>query len=131
MGFLKTSTIAGSVVLIGVGGALALTNPSPADYELYATDELIAYLQQDICPKAPAALPGLADLLQEQCVSLLENNQAAIQQLVARNTARHNYVFFSIYQTQLAVPEIAQLPAYEFGTLGVLQKFYTFKAEAS
>lgn len=117
------------MLLVGVGSALALTNPNREAYEAYATETLTQYLQEDICPKAPSVLPGLADVLADQCANLIESNQVPIQQLVASNTTRNNYIFFSTYHTQLAVPEITQLPAYEFETLGILQKFYTFRAE--
>ncbi|NJL85259.1 MAG: DUF4359 domain-containing protein [Leptolyngbyaceae cyanobacterium SM1_1_3] len=129
VGWWKTSTAIGGVVLVAVGGVLALTNPSREDYQIYAAAALTEYLQQEVCPKATLALPGLADILKDQCASLLENNQAAIQQLVNSNTTQSNYILFSLYRTQLAIPEAAQLPAYEFTTLGIGQRFYTFKAE--
>jgi hypothetical protein len=123
---MKGIKIGASIVglaLVGVGVALALTNPGQAAYDDYATAELTAYLEENACSKAPSFL---GNLLQVQCAELLEDNQDEIKQLISESTQRQNFLILSIYKTNLSVSSL--LPAYEFETVGVFQDFYTYKA---
>lgn len=115
------------VCLLGIGVATAVTNPGQASYEAYATRRLTAYLQDEVCPKA--------GILEDTCSSALVDNQAQIRQFVGRNTERQNFVFWSIYQTELslgdALPSIVSdlVPSYYFESVGIFSSFYTYKAE--
>jgi hypothetical protein len=77
----------------------------------------------------------LGDVLQEQCVSILQNNQAEIRQIVASNTERQNFLVLSIYKTDLSaeqfIPPVisASVPAYHFETVGVFNRFIIYQAE--
>ena len=50
----------------------------------------------------------------------------AVQRLTA-NTRQQNFIFFSIYTTDLSVSSM--IPSYHFETVGALQNFYTYKAQ--
>ncbi len=112
------------VALVGVGVAMAIANPGQAAYNEYAAQQLTAYLEENACPQAPQVL---GNLLQNQCVTLLRNNQAEIQQIIDSRTERQNFGILSIYKTNLSVSQL--LPSYHFETVGVLQNFYIYKAE--
>ncbi|NJN91083.1 MAG: DUF4359 domain-containing protein [Leptolyngbyaceae cyanobacterium SL_5_14] len=123
---MKGITIGASVVglvLVGVGTAMALTNPEQSAYDDYATDELTRYLEENACSKAPSFL---GNTLQTQCVELLQDNQDEIKELISESTQRQNFLILSVYKTNLSVSSL--LPAYEFETVGVFRDFYTYKA---
>lgn len=125
------------IVFVGIGGAMAMTNPGPEAYDAYATQKLTQYVTESVCPKTPELL-GID--LGEECGQLLAQNQDQIQTLISSNTARQNYGVLSIYHTKLSpervlpvgllqwLPE-GTLPSYEFETVSVLGQHYTFRAE--
>jgi Domain of unknown function (DUF4359) len=129
MGLLKVRNWVGGILLVGVVGGLAATNPSQSEYEAYATQEVAAYLRSTICNEIP---PTLQSILQNRCATLMENNRTEIHsqvgQLVSNHTTRTNCILFSLYQTQLKVPGLKMLPAYEFKTLGIGRHFFTYRA---
>ena len=126
MGFLKTTMFLGGVAIAGLAAAMAITNPGHGSYERYATQELTGYLEENVCPEVPSILE---DLLSKQCGSLLRENQNQIRKIIGDSTNVSNFVLFSVYHTRLEIPEFGALPSYEFETIGIFQRFYTFKAE--
>jgi hypothetical protein len=132
---MKLSQISG--MIIGVGavalGAIAyMTNPSQGEYETYAGQQLAIYLKENVCRDPGADLPfGLGnvqkDLLKDYCETFVETSKTQLGELIGRQTSADNYLFFSIYQTDIALP--APLPHYSFGTIGLFQRFYTYRAE--
>ena len=103
---------------------MAITNPGQVDYEKYATETLSTYLKEEICPQAQQQLGGL---LQSYCKSLVDTGKPQIQKLISQQTTRHNYLIFSIYQTELSLP--SPIPSYQFQTVGAFQHFYTYEAQ--
>ena len=122
----------GITALAGLGIAAAVTNPSEAEYQQYAADQLSTYLKDNVCTQAPETL-GLRD----RCVELAESNQGEFEALIASNTQRQDYVFFSVYQTDLSVNSLlppyisigSLLPTYHFETFGAFKNLYIYKAE--
>ncbi|MBE9115663.1 DUF4359 domain-containing protein [Lusitaniella coriacea LEGE 07157] len=116
----------GSVMLVALGGAMALTNPSRSDYEGFATARLSEYLKENACKKLPEEL---GEVWQQRCRAFgsaaIDTGRPQLQQLIASQTERHNFIVFSIYRTTL--PSFGS--TYEFETLGVLQQFYLYLAE--
>ncbi|MDX2214691.1 MAG: DUF4359 domain-containing protein [Oculatellaceae cyanobacterium bins.114] len=112
--------------LVGVGVAMALTNPGQAAYDEYATEQLTQYLKDNACTQAPSLF---GNRLQEQCGELLDDNQSKVRQFISRNTERQNFLILSVYKTDLAIAELGPLlPSYHFETIGVFQQFYIYKA---
>ncbi|MEO0827965.1 MAG: DUF4359 domain-containing protein [Cyanobacteria bacterium J06639_16] len=131
MGFLKTSAILVGIALVGAGGVLVVTNPDRVDYEQYATDQLTAYLQTEVCADAPSILGGFtgaAELLSQQCETLIQDNRTQIESLVSNSTTQTDLWILTIYQTTLQVPGVEGLPAWEFESVGIFQRFITYKA---
>jgi len=121
---LRVITYLGAVALVGLGVAMATTNPSQPAYEEYAVQRLTEYLKKDICTKVPKLVENL---LHRDCSVLVDSNRSKIQKTVSTSTQRQNFLFFSIYRTNLAINPF--IPFYHFETVGVFQKFYTFMAE--
>lgn len=116
----------GALVVAGaVAAGMAATNPNLLDYEQYATQKLSEHMETQLCADFPAAL---TQFLQVQCSDLLQQNQAAIQDVIRRHTQRQNFFLFSLYKTTFAVPGVDILPSYEVDTLGVFNRFFTYRA---
>ncbi|WP_315889713.1 DUF4359 domain-containing protein [Kovacikia minuta] len=68
-----------------------------------------------------------------QCKSLLASNKSEIRKLIANGTYRQDYVFFSIYKTDLipgsVLPSVVAslLPSYHFETVGIFQQFFVYQ----
>ena len=124
MKFLRIITYIGAAALAGLGVVMAVTNPSQAAYEEYAVQRLTESLKKDACTKVPKAFE---DLLQRNCALLVDSSRPQMQQIIAQTTQRHNFIFFTVYRTDLAVNPF--IPSYHFETLGVFQNFYTYAAE--
>ena len=119
-----TAGIVGVLLLVGTV-TLAMTNPKQEAFENFAVQRI----REDACKKAPL---GLAS----QCPRFVDDNQAEIKKVIARNTDRQDYLVFSFYQTDLSVraivPDLAFLPGmptYHFETVGLFGKFYLYEAK--
>ncbi|WP_267382792.1 DUF4359 domain-containing protein [Cyanobacterium sp. uoEpiScrs1] len=121
---LQLANAVGGVALAGLGVLMIVTNPGQNDYEHYATDTLTEYLKQEVCLQAPQQL---GDFLRSYCKTLVDTGRPQIEQIIAKETIRRNYLLFSVYETQLSLP--FPIPSYEFGTIGALQKFYTYEIQ--
>ncbi|MEB3358062.1 MAG: DUF4359 domain-containing protein [Synechococcales bacterium] len=119
--------------IAGIGVAMAVTNPGEEAYEAYAVAQLSEQLEARICEKAPLFLEGI-------CGSVLSDNQSWLRDLVQGGTVRRNYLFLSIYETNLETEaaldrvlpanlslSVDGLPAYHVETVGVFRQFYTYE----
>ncbi len=111
---------AGGIALVSLSAVMAVTNPGDDAYEGYATQALITYADQKICSKAPAVF-GVRD----ECRSMLKSNRSQVTKLIADGTHHQNFVFFSIYTTNLSVA--AFLPSYRVQTIGVFNQFFIYE----
>jgi hypothetical protein len=121
---LKITTYVATVGLVVLGIVLAKTNPSPEEYEAYAAQRLTKYFKDDICQKKSKLLEKLFHL---NCIQLIDSTSPEIRKIITENTKRRNYIFFSVYQSEIKIHYL--VPGYTFDTLGILAKFYPFKAE--
>ncbi|MCU0526330.1 MAG: DUF4359 domain-containing protein [Elainella sp. Prado103] len=122
-----------TVVLAGVGVAMAVTNPDEAAYRDYAAQRLTDYLQEEECTKLDDPLHHLCTLMEG------EQGQALMKRLIADNTQRRNYGLFSLYQTNFSTSDVLpdflsnflSVPTitYETDTIGVFGNFQTYRAE--
>lgn len=123
MGGLTRTTLA----LVG-GGSLAIatvlagTNPRPNSYESYAASELATYLKSDTCQQAYRIAGGVHGLLAEVgCRWAVEIGQPGLVTAVGWTTERHNYLLFSVYQTQVGPGQT--WPNYRRKTLAIGNRF--------
>lgn len=121
---LKIINYVGVAVLATLGVVMAVSNPDQPAYEDYAVQRLVGYLKSDVCTKAPKIFE---DLLQRNCTVLIDSGRPQIQKLVSESTRRQNFIFFSIYSTNLSVNPL--IPSYQFETVAAFQNFYTYSAE--
>jgi hypothetical protein len=113
------------IVLGGIAGILLTTNPNRLDYEQYASRTLTTYLKNNVCAQAQASIEVQA-LLRGYCKMLVDTGHPFLQEAIATNTTRKNFLIFSVYQTELLFPP--PLPSYHFSTVGFLNKLYIYEA---
>ena len=101
-------------------GLMAVTNPHQADYEEFATQELMLYAEENLCDQAPLGLSG-------QCQGFLYSNRSQIRRLITQGTRRRNYGLFSLYQTDLSISSL--VPAYRVEAIGILDHFLIYKVK--
>ncbi len=118
----QSSTLIGSLAVIGMGTIMTLSNPQRSAYETYAARQVSLYVQNNACDKAPNTF---GNFIEEQCSNLAKFSQPYFKPLVNLSTRRHNYIFFSIYETQL--PLNSYLPTYSTKTIGFLNLFWTYE----
>jgi hypothetical protein len=116
--------MSGGLLLGTFGGMMVATNPGQTDYETYASDALSTYLKQEVCTQVAQELGGF---LTSYCKTIVDTGKPQIRQIIGRRTVRANYLLFSIYETEISLP--SPVPSYQFGTIGVLDNFYTYQAE--
>lgn len=121
---LKIITYIGAVAIAGLGVLMATTNPSQNNYEKFAVQKLTDYLKKDVCQKAPNVFENF---LQRNCSILVDSSRPQMQQIIAQTTQKQNFLFFSIYRTDLSINPF--IPTYHFETVGVFQNFYIYAAE--
>lgn len=122
-----------AMVLVGLGVAMAVTNPDQATYNQYAARLLSQQIQEKECVKLDNSFRDLCKVLEQQ------EGQALLKQLVAKNTERQNFWLWSIYKTNLSTNDIVpdflsnllSLPTvtYRAETIGLFGQFQTYKAE--
>ncbi len=114
----------GTLILGGLGVAMVLTNPQSSNYEAYAGDRLNSYLKENFCQQIQE---GIGELFQSQCKILLETATPQVGKLVATQTKRQNFFFFSLYQSNLSLP--SPLPGYQVNTIGVFNQFFVYESK--
>jgi Domain of unknown function (DUF4359) len=114
----------GTLILGGLGVTMVLTNPQSSNYEAYAGDRLNGYLKDNICQQDRA---GLGELFQSQCKLMLETATPQVGKLVATQTKRQNFFFFSLYQSNLSLP--SPLPSYQVNTIGAFNQFFVYQSQ--
>ncbi|MGC1308675.1 MAG: DUF4359 domain-containing protein [Phormidesmis sp.] len=112
--------------LAALGGTLAFTNPSEADYADYVSQTMSNEAQAYLCePKGE--IPSLSQRIDEAVSGLCQSTigkvlgNDSIEEIVAENTERKNYLFFSTYETK------APLETYK--TVGIFDRFYPYAKE--
>jgi hypothetical protein len=122
---MKAVKFLGIAVLAGTVGVLAATNPGPAAYDAYASQQAALYLNEELCSEIPGAL---ANLVPGRCAEMIVALQPQIQSLIRDRTQRLNFGILSIYRTAFQVPGFALIPSYQVETLGIFGRFFIYKA---
>jgi hypothetical protein len=112
------------IILIGLGGLMAITNPGKQDYQQYASETINSRLKQQVCDENSQQM---GSWLQSHCHTLVDTASPHLAQVIDRQTKRQNFLLFSIYQTDFSGPE--PLPNYHFATVGLFDNFFTYQAE--
>lgn len=122
----------GGVVFLGLGGALAMTNPDQEAYEQFATNQLMRYAKDELCNNNE----GIGSFLAGSCESLIELGRSPARQIIAQQTEQQNFIFFSRYVSDLSVNEFVPaelldqpLPEYHVESIGIFQNFIIYEIQ--
>lgn len=113
-------TAFGAIATTSFGAIMMATNPSQAAYETYATSQVVTLLNHEVCADAPKSFG-----VQNDCKALVNAHQSQIRQLIAENTQQRDFVFFSVYTTDVSVA--AFLPEYRVETVGAFRQFHIYE----
>lgn len=108
---------AGLLIIMGLG--LFLTNPSQKSYEDFGTEQLVNYAREKLCQAQSAKLEEA--IKSQICTLMLETGKHQIPKIIGDTTIRHNYLFFSFYETNLYV--------YRFETIGIFNNFQVISVD--
>ena len=111
----------GIASLSSLAAVMAVMNPTQGAYEAYATQKVVAILDRNVCTEAPKAFN-----LRRDCKSLLTNNRSQIKQFIANHTEHQNFIFFSVYKTDVEIATF--LPSYRVETVGAFQRFHLYES---
>jgi hypothetical protein len=112
----------GMLTICGLGGMMMLTNPDRTAYETYAVAR-IGDLARDQCDRVPG---GLGIVLQGPCRASVESFKPQLKPLLAASTTRQNFIFFSIYKSDISIPAVDLKAKVE--SIGLFNNFFTYKA---
>jgi hypothetical protein len=113
----------GGITLAALGVIMAIANPEQNAYDDYATGKISGYLKEKVCPELPQIL---GDTLKNQCKNIADSGRALLKPGITQTSKRQNFLFFSIYTTDLSLPPI--LPNYHIETIGIFNNFITYQA---
>jgi Domain of unknown function (DUF4359) len=112
------------IVMCGILGLCGLglaTNPDRDAYETYAIDR-VGVLAKDQCDRLPA---GLGSIIQGPCRAAIEAYKPRLRPLLSMTTTRQNWLLFSIYRSDIAVPAVNFNGRVE--SIGIFNNFFTYK----
>lgn len=137
--------------VIGLGGVLMILNPSMEDYANFSTRSSLTHFQEEVCQKK---IPLIPDRFEEECLRVTQSPEVKekVRQLMIKSSIRQNYLFFSLYTTNVDIADLmpnivlnlmpgyqAQglsmlldiFPNYQTQSIGYAKLFYTFKPKPS
>ena len=121
---------AAGVCLLGIGG-LMLTNPGPADFELFAAGQLVSLAEQELCHKQ--ALPLLLQLVIRNCPALVQSQRQTFGRLAREHSRRINLGIASLYSTRFGGEQLLpqwRVPHYGVTTLAAAGHFVVLQASS-
>ena len=120
---LKNISIAG-IIAIGIGAIAFLTNPGEAKYQNYADLTLQTKIKDRVCDRVSQ---DLGVWLEGQCHILITTASPYLAEVITQQTQRDNFLLFSIYQTNLPLPD--PLSSYHVKTIGAFGNFFIYQTQ--
>ena len=125
-------TVVASVLLLaGSSAALALSNPSRSDYNVFAGRQLVTLATEEICQGQ--VLPLVLQLWISDCPRLIADQQPVLAALADQFTRRWNLGLASLYVTEVVGQDLLpslRLPSYSVTTLGIAGQFLVLNAHS-
>lgn len=107
----------------GVVG-LAVTNPGPEDFQVFAGRRLVDTITREICGEN--RLPGALRLLLQNCPDLVASQEQVLGRIALEHSRRTNLGLASIYRTEVGGQQLLallRLPRYEAITVAGAGQF--------
>ena len=113
-------------------GGLALSNPTPADFELFAAGRLVTLVEEELCHKP--ALPLLLRLVIRNCPEMVQSQEQTLGRLAREHSRRFNLGIASIYTTRFGGQQVLpdwRLPDYGVTTLAAAGHFVVLRTSTT
>ena len=109
-------------VALGAGG-LAISNPSPADLEAFASERLVDEISDELC--SSDGLPVVMRLALSNCNGLVHDQRESLGGLVRDQARRQNFGLFSIYRAEIGGQSLLnwQVPRFHATVLAIAGTF--------
>jgi len=127
----SAAALALGVAVVGAGAALAITNPSMADYEHHAGAQLVTLATEELCDRK--GLPMVLRLWIQDCPQLIADQRTSLAALAGRFTRRRTFGLFSVFTIKVGGQDLLpslRLPAYTVTTVGIAGHFITVQTRA-
>jgi hypothetical protein len=114
---------------VALGGALVATNPDEQDFEVFAGEQLVRLVDEELCDQG--GLPMVARLLIQNCSELVQGQERVLGSLALQGSTRSNAGLFSLYSTELGGQSLfpgLRVPRYRILTLGVAGQLVMLRA---
>ncbi|BAZ46681.1 hypothetical protein NIES4102_37190 [Chondrocystis sp. NIES-4102] len=112
------------IITLGISAIAIITNPTEQEYQEYADMALKNHFKNKVCTQV---MEDKGVWLESQCHLLINIATPQLARIVATQSKRQNFLFFSIYQADIPLPP--PLPSYHLDTIGILGNFYTYQAK--
>ena len=118
----------GLMLVALAGAALAITNPSSADFQAYAADRLVDEISEEVCGEG--GLPVLMRMAIQNCQGLVLAQRAPLAALVAGHTRRHNLGVLSVFRSDVGGQTLLlwRVPRFRSTVVGVAGQFVLIRA---
>ena len=102
---------------------LAISNPSPADLETFASERLVDEISDELCSRD--GLPAVMRLALGNCHGLVHDQRQALGRLVRDQARRQNLSLFSIYRAEIGGQNLLawQVPRFHATVLAIAGSF--------
>ena len=109
-------------IALGAAG-LAMSNPSPADLETFASERLVDEISDELC--SGDGLPAVMRLALSNCNGLVHDQRQALGRLVRDQARRQNFGLFSIYRAEIGGQSLLtwQVPRFHATVLAIAGTF--------
>lgn len=108
----------------GMLAGLAITNPTPSEFEAFAGDQLSTLASRELCRGDQLAL--FTQLVIANCHQLVHDQRSLLGQLARQQSQRLNLGLISLYNTEVGGQQVFphwRVPLYGISTLGVAGQF--------
>jgi hypothetical protein len=109
---------------------LAITNPSPSDFQAFAAERLVDVISEELC--GDGGLPVLMRMAITNCQELVQAQRLALAQVVADHTHRSNFGLLSLYRSEVGGQTLLRwrVPRFRSSVLAVAGQFVLMRASA-
>ena len=112
------------------GGGLALSNPSPAEFQAFAAERLVEEISAELCDEG--GLPLLMRMAIHNCPQLVQAQRGALAAVVADHTRRSNLGVLSVYRSAVGGQTLLgwRVPRLESTVVGIAGQFVLVQASS-
>jgi len=121
-----------AAVLAAATCGLAITNPSPRDFEEFAASQLVELIDQELCQKP--SLPLMLQLVLTNCPAMVQAQRQTLGRIAREHSKRVNIGIASVYSTRFGGQQLLpnwRVPQYAVTTIAAAGTFVVLNATST